>query len=501
MKTAVVYARFSCDRQNEQSIDGQLRVCREYAEKNDIVILEVYTDKAVTGTNDDREAFQKMLKDSDKQIWDYVLVYKLDRFSRNKYEMAIHRKHLKDNGISIISVMENIPEGPEGILLESLLEGMNQYYSEELSQKTKRGMNETRLQGNFIGGFVNYGYTRNEKKLVINPDEAEILKLIFNEYANGKNTCDIVRDLNNKGIRIKGKAFQSSTIYHLLNQEKYTGIYRVNGEAFDKIYPPIIDVDVYAIVKKRIDANKHGKHIDNVKYALKGKAFCAYCGKPLASYTGTSSLGEIIRYYKCRSIKEKTICENKAIKKEILENLVNKAMLKVFEDSANLSILIDRIVEIHEKRIIKDSAVNILQAELNNTNKSISNLIIAIEKGIITETTKSRLEELEREKRELQEKVLIAKSKEQLHITAKDISNYFNYSFKQCPQTMIDLLVKHINVYNGKVEIIFNYTKQIEVKEIPQTLFLFTETISYDKRIKGNKTTRIKTKIEVNVAI
>lgn len=122
-KIAVIYARYSCDRQNEQSIDGQVRVCKEYAEKNGIKIVAIYYDKAMSGTNDNRDDFQRMLKDSDKQEWDYVLIYKLDRFSRNKYEMAIHRKRLKDNGIKILSAMENIPDSPEGILLESLLEG------------------------------------------------------------------------------------------------------------------------------------------------------------------------------------------------------------------------------------------------------------------------------------------------------------------------------------------------------------------------------------------
>ena len=123
MKKAVIYARYSSDRQTEQSIEGQLRDCYEYAQRNDIVVVDKYIDRAMTGTNDNREDFQRMLKDSDKKAWDYVLVYKLDRFSRNKYEMAIHRKHLKDNGIKILSAMENIPDSPEGILLESLLEG------------------------------------------------------------------------------------------------------------------------------------------------------------------------------------------------------------------------------------------------------------------------------------------------------------------------------------------------------------------------------------------
>lgn len=123
MKNAVVYARYSSDNQTEQSIEGQVRVCQEYAEKHHLKIIETYIDRAISGTTDNRPDFQRMLKDSNEKLWDCVLVYKFDRFSRNKYESVIHKKHLKDNGISVISAMENIPDTPEGIILESLLEG------------------------------------------------------------------------------------------------------------------------------------------------------------------------------------------------------------------------------------------------------------------------------------------------------------------------------------------------------------------------------------------
>lgn len=123
MKTAVIYARYSSDSQTEQSIEGQMRICEEYAKKNNIVILDKYIDRAMTGTNDNRPDFQRMLKDSDSRTWNYVLVYKLDRFSRNKYEMAVHKKTLKDNGVRVISATEYIPDSPEAIILESMLEG------------------------------------------------------------------------------------------------------------------------------------------------------------------------------------------------------------------------------------------------------------------------------------------------------------------------------------------------------------------------------------------
>ena len=118
----VIYARYSSENQTEQSIEGQLRVCEEYAKAHDILILNTYVDRAMTGTNDNRADFQRMLKDSSKREWNFVLVYKLDRFSRNKYETAIHKKTLKDHGIKVLSATEHIPDSPEGIIFESMLE-------------------------------------------------------------------------------------------------------------------------------------------------------------------------------------------------------------------------------------------------------------------------------------------------------------------------------------------------------------------------------------------
>jgi len=226
MKTAVIYARYSSERQTEQSIEGQIRECTEFAKYNDITIVDTYIDRATTGTNDNRTAFQRLLKDCTKQAWDIVLVYKLDRFPRNKYEMAIHRKTLRDNGIKLISAKENIPDSPEGIILESLLEGMAEYYSAELSQKVKRGMRESRIKGQFTGGYLLYGYKVENKKVVIDEDKAEVVRRIFKEYASNVFIKDIVAGLTNDGILNRGKAFAKNTIHHMLKNEKYAGIVR-----------------------------------------------------------------------------------------------------------------------------------------------------------------------------------------------------------------------------------------------------------------------------------
>ena len=195
MKTAVIYARYSSERQTEQSIEGQLRVCNDYAARNNIVVVDTYIDRAMTGTNDKRADFQRMLKDSAKRAWDFVLVYKIDRFGRNKYELAMNKHTLKLNGIRLISATENIPDTPEGIILESLLEGMAEFYSAELSQKVKRGMNETRQKGNFTGGRIPYGYKKDGKKIVVDEDKAKVVLYMYEQYAKNVYVKDIIKSL------------------------------------------------------------------------------------------------------------------------------------------------------------------------------------------------------------------------------------------------------------------------------------------------------------------
>ena len=323
MKTAVIYARYSCDNQSEQSIEGQIRVCQDYAQRNNIVILNTYIDRTMTGTNDLRPDFKKMIQDSSRKEWDYVLVYKLDRFSRNKFESTIHKKTLKDNGVKVLSAMENIPDTPEGIILESLLEGMNQYFSAELSQKVKRGMHETRLKGFWQGGTLRYGYKLDGRKIVIDEEQAEVVRYIFNEYAKGVVLREIIITLTEHGVLHKGKPFAMNTVYSMLRNEKYLGIYQNGEEVIDYLYPQIVPNEVFEKVRKIINSNKNGKKSLAVNYLLRNKMKCGYCGESLIGECGTSKNGERKFYYKCRGRKAlRNGCKQQPLRKDLLENLI-----------------------------------------------------------------------------------------------------------------------------------------------------------------------------------
>lgn len=181
----VIYARYSCERQTEQSIEGQLVDRRKYAERNGLNVVDTYIDRATTATNDNRASFQKMIKDSKKQLFDVIIVWKLDRFARNRYDSAIYKQRLKTNGVRVMSAMENIDDSPEGALMESVLEGFAEYFSRDLSQKVQRGMRET-AKKHKITGVIPFGYTRSSENTYI-PDPKnslavkKSLKCIFPE--------------------------------------------------------------------------------------------------------------------------------------------------------------------------------------------------------------------------------------------------------------------------------------------------------------------------------
>lgn len=457
MKTGVIYARYSCDQQTEQSIDGQLRVCEEYAKRNNILILNTYIDRAMTGTNDNRPDFQRMIKDSERREWDYVLCYKLDRFSRNKYESTIHKRTLKNNGVKVISAMENIPDTPEGIILESLLEGMNQYYSAELSQKVKRGMRENRLKGLYQGGGVPYGYKVENQKLVIDEMKAEVVRFMYSQYSKGVFVKDIIAELTAKGITYKGRPFANNTVYDILRNEKYSGVYKKGDEIVDNMYPAIIDKELFESVRKIVDANKFGKRSVMTVYLLRNKLTCGYCGRPISAETGTARGGEVIHYYKCLGRKkDRNGCKKKMVRKEFLEELIIKTVIDELSKPQTIDKIVKELLKIQDRQITDNPELKLLTREKSRVSKSLENLMYAIENGIISNTTNKRLHELEEQQEDLERKILIEKARTAVKVPENIMREYYRQALELEPQMLINYLIKEIKLYDDKVEIYFN---------------------------------------------
>ncbi|MDE6276145.1 MAG: recombinase family protein [Clostridia bacterium] len=481
MKTAVVYARYSSDSQTEQSIEGQLRVCQQYAQNNDILIVDTYIDRAMTGTNDARPDFQRMIKDSHKRQWDFVIVYKLDRFSRNKYETTIHKHTLRENGVKVLSAMENIPDTPEGIILESLLEGMNQYYSAELSQKVLRGLKESYLKGNFTGGYKVYGYDVVDHKPVINQEEAEIVKEIFSKFANGHSGKSIADDLIARGIRTKtGHYLDSKKLYKIIANTKYIGKVQHGDTVYTNIYPAIIDETTWQSVQNIRNANKHkpGSKKPKFGFLLSGKLICGDCRTFMVGESGKSKNTDIYKYYTCLSRRRKKMkCELKSAQKEWLENIVIQTTWKLLAENGALDNLIDAIYKKHQTENKESALIKSLEKRRDEALKSSNNLILAIEQGIITEQTKLRLKELEKQISQYDFDIEQAKQRNYSYLTPDKIKAYFNkiicgdINDESVQNHIIKYFVREVILYNDYLVITYNFTdKFVKKKTTPDDI-------------------------------
>ena len=464
MKKAVIYARYSSDNQSEQSIEGQIRVCNEYAERNNIMIIDSYIDRAMTGTNDRRPEFQRMISDSSKKEWDYVIVYKLDRFSRDKYETVVHRKTLRDNGIKLLSAMENIPDSPEGIILEGLLESMNQYFSAELSQKTKRGMRENRIKGYSQGGKTLYGYRVENKKIVIDEEEAAVLRYMFERYDAGSYVKDIVAALKARGITKRGQPFAQSTVYRMLLLERYTGVYRYGNEVYENMYPQIIDKELYARIKARSAILRHGKSSVQVTYLLSRKLICGYCGKSINGACGTQRNGTKKFYYRCSGRNEKNSdCPKIALSKELFEKFIIKQVIGELTKPEVMNKLLERILDVQKIKSKANEQLQILERELQQARTSLHNLLKNAEEGLITQTIQIRIKEREEQIAKIEKAISIEKSKICTPVNHEALRKNYAEVLKRNIKEVIGSLIKNIMVYNDKIKI----TVKTPLKESP----------------------------------
>jgi len=464
MKRVVVYARYSSDSQTEQSIEGQLRVCEEYALKNNMVIVQTYIDRAISGITDNRPDFKRMLNDAKNKDWDSVLVYRLDRFSRNKYESVIHKKALKDLGINVVSAMEAIPDTPEGIILESLLEGLNQYYSAELSQKVKRGLRENRLKGRFQGGIDPYGYNVVNHKLEINLDEAKVIKYIFKHYILGLNGMDIARKLNKRKIKYYNSKFNSEIIYRVISRQYYTGIYIKNDEVYDNYYPQIIDPQTFKKAKDIRESKRYGRG-SNSLYELRNKIYCKYCGSKYCAEAGTGLNGRRIKYYICSGRKRLHKCNAISYTKEFLEEYVCKILKNFISNSEDLLLLSTCIL----KRYKKNKNIDIIKdLELQNfENKQIlNNLYIAIEKGVFSENVNERIKELELKIKENEAIISMERRKALIRHTIPYIKNFYKQALDLKSIQFFYYLVKRIDISDTAIELYLETPYGDEFKDI-----------------------------------
>lgn len=406
IKKACIYARYSSANQTEQSIEGQIRVCTEFCEHHGITVVETYIDRATSASKDieKRTEFLRMIKESEGTKFDAVIVYKLDRFSRSRYDMANFKFRLKKNGVKLISATENISSDPEGIILESVLEGMAEFYSAELSQKINRGLKESAYKHNSVGGHVPLGYKQINKKLVVDEKTAPIVKEAFTLFAEGKTIAEIARTLNEEGHRTsKGAKFGRSSFSKMFRNETYIGTYQYHDYKAEKVIPQIIDDELFKKVQYRLDNTKpSGTYKAKRMYLLSGKLYCGHCGEHMnGDSRGSAKKG----YYQCYGRRNKnTGCTKRAVQKGWIEDLVAKDALSLLTDE-NIEIIAETAVRLNNKELENTTDIPHIHQRLKETETSLNNLMKAIESGQAPEMLVKRMVELEHEKKELENKL------------------------------------------------------------------------------------------------
>lgn len=413
-KTAVIYARYSSGNQREESIDSQLRVCNRYAADNGYRVIAEYSDSAISGLTDQRPGFQKMINESFKGTFDTVLIYSHDRFSRSRCDAATYKAKLKVNGVRVISVTLPLDDSPESSLVNGIMEDFAQYYSENLSRTTKRGLEENALHCK-SNGALPLGYKSENGNLVIEPVGAKAVQTIYEKYADGYGKKEICEYLNQAGYKTaRGGEFKINGIHTILSNERYLGIYIYDGIRHEGGIPAIISQELYDRVQEKIEFKRRakGRRKAMEEYLLSGKVFCGRCGKPMVGESGKSSTGEVYRYYKCSGRKKKAgSCDKSTEKKEDLENIVLEYICsEVLTD--------ERIEEIAEEEfaLLEDEAADktllkAMEKEYAEVSSKIENVLEAIEQGLFTPKTKQRLMDLEERQSELEDKIVREKLK------------------------------------------------------------------------------------------
>ena len=479
----VIYARYSCNKQREESIEGQIRECKEFARTNNIDIINTYVDRAMSATNDNRPQFQRMISDSYLDRFDVVLIWKSDRFSRNRKQAISYRDILCENGVKLLSATEPNIEGPAGILFESMNDGYNEYYVAEMKIKMKRGEKENVLEGKTNGGVPAFGYRTEKNRYYIVEKEAEAVRYLFQMYADTPITVNgLCELLKRKGLfNRSGKPFAQGSLYNMLRNRKYIGEYTW-GDVKNDCIPPIIDKELFDKVQKKMKENGRNpqRFQSREDYILSGKFICGRCGSFMIGESCQKPDGRIYRYYKCSNRKHGKGCKMVSINKDIVEDYVCFRAMEFLSNEIN----IDRLAnEICKYQSAKTPMIENLEARIGETSKKMKNIIAAIEAGLDPIELKGRYNELNDLRCELEHSLDEEKCRNPV-MTLEDIKQTLmrcqNVSLSSLKEKkiLIDLLVNTIYLNeNGTIDIIFNYRQK--EPQVPLSLLSSTTNLAW----------------------
>lgn len=473
---AVIYARYSSANQRDCSIEQQVAKCRELAARLGLAVIEVYEDRAISGKTDRRPSFQRMMKDADRGIFDIVLAWKSNRMGRNMLQAMTNEERLRDNGIRTIYAEEDFDDTAAGRFALRNMMNVNQFYVENMAEDISRGLmdNASKCLSN---GSLPLGYKPGEDhKVVLDEAEAAVVQEIFTRVACYEPFIDIARDLNRRGIKTKkGAEWGRSSFHTICRNERYRGIYIYRDVRVEGGIPRIISDELFYKVQEvlKVKKNPQGrrKRSGYEEYLLTGKLYCGHCGSPMTGIAGTSKTGAMHYYYTCQKRRTEHSCDKKAVRRDQIEKAVAVAIQQQLLNDETILWMVDQTMAYNAKTEI-EYRLQGLHDQLNANKTATANLLKAIEMGIITDTTKARLLELEQEQGCLLAKIDAAKS-EMVPIEREDLiailTRYRKGSLddKKYLAALFDTFLVRVDLYDDHLKITFDPTGGKTPVDIP----------------------------------
>ena len=404
---AVIYARFSSHKQKELSIDQQVEACRKLAGSYGLTVLREYADKAVSVRSDDRQGFRRMMRDAEDGLFCYVIAWKSNRIGRNMMEALMNETRLNDLGVRVLYVEEDFDDTASGRFAARNMMNINQFYSEAMAEDVIRGMHANARQC-ISNGPLPYGYRARPKTLEIEIDEpkAAFILEVFRRVAAGEPFMDILRDLNSRGFRTdKGKPWTRSSFNRILKNERYRGIYIYDDVRIEGGIPRIVPDDIFFAVQQLMESRRHATVFvphpgeNRAYYMLTGTLFCAECGGAMVGVSGTGKNGIPHYYYSCNNKRLKNHaarCKAKNVRREDMEDLVVNAVRQYILTDETICWIADQ-VQAYQMQHADAPELQAAKDRRRELKESISNLLAAVERGLVTRATQERLTELEDE--------------------------------------------------------------------------------------------------------
>ena len=414
-----VYARFSCDKQRDASIEDQLYEAERYCETRNYEIVRAYTDYAISGRSDDRPQFLQMIEDAKAGAFDVVLVWKMDRFARNMQDQFFHEKILNDCGVLLESVKENIAgNGVEASMSKGMHAIFAQIRSQQSAEDTMRGMLGKARKCQYLG-YQWLGYTHEGDEIVIDPGTAPIARRIHEDYLSGNSVKDIVEWINSQGVRNRnGDPVGYQFVTGILKNWAYAGVYTwgkqkdergnvildANGlpvplVRVDDGIPAIVSTDVKERCLKRLCFHRHVKA--KVDYVLSGKLVCSKCGQPMHGEVCRNKYGVECFRYVCRD--KRRACTGVYWKDEI-ESAIASNIRAALTDPELVELIADAFSR-YQDRKRPSASIEAVQADIKSLKRQRANLIKAVEDGMPYSHVKERLERIDAQQAGMERKI------------------------------------------------------------------------------------------------